>query len=215
VYKATANTYTVHHLAAKAIVMDLKTGESWLRGTMSNGKAAETAAKDLGTRLAISYHITSKWTSFVAVEKKRKEENVGRVYKAPKTDLAMLNKSRTAPIGQIQQAREPVHILGDIYSGPVHSVKASQKSACEPLRFHSCAATPIPYYQNLKSCRQRRSRPMQLRSPMMSPDSLATHKTPMLRIPRSSLFSGVNDKPVLKNAYIDGGGTHGGRAFIN
>ncbi|KAF2463983.1 uncharacterized protein BDR25DRAFT_297284 [Lindgomyces ingoldianus] len=119
VVKAAANTYIVHHLAAKAIVMDLETGKSWLHSTLTNSKVADAAAKDLGERLAVNYHITSKWTSFVAREKKGNEENTGRLYKAPRRDLAELNKRRTAPTAQFLQAHRQAVLAttGPWYTG--------------------------------------------------------------------------------------------------
>jgi hypothetical protein len=150
VYKDTANTYTVHHLAAKAIVIDLETGKSWLQGTMSNGKVADTVAKDLGERLAINYHITSKWTSFVAVEKKRKEENLGWLYKAPKRDLVLLNKSRTAPIGQFQQA--PLR-----FSVNARSVRCAPQRMSPQTRNSSESSDSLATQETLKFCIARSS----------------------------------------------------------
>ncbi|KAF2184898.1 VIT-domain-containing protein [Zopfia rhizophila CBS 207.26] len=82
--------HAVHYLAAKAVIMDLESGKSWV---------SDDTAKKLGERLGVQYCITSKWTSFVAVEKKRKEGKIARFYKAPQAELAMLQKSRTARIG--------------------------------------------------------------------------------------------------------------------
>ena len=101
VSKATVGSYTVHHLAAKAIVVNLETGETRLRGTMIESETENVAGQELIKQLAISYHITSKWTSFVAVEKRGKEENVIQLHKTPpKRDLTILNKRRIAPIAQ-------------------------------------------------------------------------------------------------------------------
>jgi uncharacterized protein YegL len=102
--KTTTSTYTAHHLAAKAIIRDLETGNSQLHSTSDNGQRADTDAKILGERLAIRYHISSKWTSFVAVDKRRSEENPGRQYKAIQRELAILNKSSVAPIASVQGA---------------------------------------------------------------------------------------------------------------
>ena len=139
VSKSTANTYTVHHLAAKAIVIDLETGKSWLHDTMSNDKAADTAAKELGERLAINYHITSKWTSFVAVEKKGKEENVGWLYKAPRGDLATLNKSRMAPVAPVQPFPGVGSCGGDVYFP--RGGNSQQLVAGAPSKHHSPFST--------------------------------------------------------------------------
>lgn len=93
-------TFIVHHLAAKAIVMDLESGKSWLHASKaSNTAGIESSVQILGERLGAQYHITSKWTSFIAVENKIKEEKASRFYKADRSEFAMLSRARTAPMG--------------------------------------------------------------------------------------------------------------------
>jgi hypothetical protein len=180
VSKSTANTYTVHHLAAKAIVTDLETGKSWLHDTMSNDNAADTAAKELGEQLAINYHITSKWTSFVAVEKKRKEENVGWLYKASRGDLATLNKSRMAPIAPIQQVPGSVSWVGEFYSATLPLGNTSQLLGADrfPTNFS-------PLYTNQEfpgySIQCRRRSPDRT---VYFSDTSPTHETSSSEIPR-------------------------------
>jgi Mg-chelatase subunit ChlD len=115
VTKVTTSVHSIHYLAAKAIILDLETGKSWIHGTIGNEKAADAAAKDLGEQLAIKYHMISKWTSFVAVEKGRHEYYAGRLYKAPHGDL----KSRTVHIAQVAQGTKPGILgLSDVQSYP-------------------------------------------------------------------------------------------------
>jgi hypothetical protein len=189
---------------------------------MSNGKAADTVAKELGERLAINYHIVSKWTSFVAVEKKRKEENVGRLYKALKGDLVMLNKSRTAPIAQIQQAS----VLGYQYQSSPTTLQAGRASRLPyllssplasgssliPRQHHSPSTTieEITERQSApwgsKSCEQM-EQPQEFSSTLWlsdrfsdSADSFATPRTPSSRTPRhSKSLGGASDKLDLES----------------
>ena len=59
-------------------------------------KTAETSAKERGERLAVEHPINSKWASFLAAVRSKNEENAGRLYKAPKGNLALLKRSRLA-----------------------------------------------------------------------------------------------------------------------
>ena len=96
---AKTRTTIIHHLAAKAAILDLHSGNSWFHAAF---KSANKVRHDLDSevsheaeKLGVMYGITSKWTSFVAVDRKTTEENGTRSYEATRMDLELLTKSKT------------------------------------------------------------------------------------------------------------------------
>jgi hypothetical protein len=74
---------TMRYLAAKAAILDLEGGISFIHSRNSPSvKAIEIASREVGEQLAIKYHLVSKWTRLVAVEKDTKAETHVRLYRA-------------------------------------------------------------------------------------------------------------------------------------
>ena len=92
------SAFTVHYLAAKSLIRDLESGSSWIHAcSKSKSSSVDSAASEVGERLGIQYQVPSKWTTFVAVENTKKEENMstdvqsssGRAYHAvPKSNCS-------------------------------------------------------------------------------------------------------------------------------
>ena len=87
----------VHLLAAKAVLHDLESGQSWMDaiGQKNNGTAqanVEDLAKAEGERIGTEWSLSSKWTSFVIVDNINLLEKTSRLYQAEKTELAELTR---------------------------------------------------------------------------------------------------------------------------
>jgi hypothetical protein len=69
---------TIHQLAARKILQELKDGTSYVHGAVGvdkerkPGLLAEWVKKE-GVRVGLKYGVASQWTSFVAVERKEVE----------------------------------------------------------------------------------------------------------------------------------------------
>jgi hypothetical protein len=63
---------TIHQLAARKLLQDLEEGTSFLHGGEGEGYGGrrEEYVKREGVRLGVGYGLASRWTSFVAVQKK-------------------------------------------------------------------------------------------------------------------------------------------------
>ena len=89
---------TIHYLAAKAAMRDLEHGQSWIHQNHGNEKLSASAvdrlARQEGERLGLQYHITGKWTSFVAVEENDLSTDQDRGFELPSSGLADLLSSR-------------------------------------------------------------------------------------------------------------------------
>ncbi|KAK2805188.1 hypothetical protein FQN51_000711 [Onygenales sp. PD_10] len=91
---------SVHYLAAKALMNDLETGQSWLHSKQYDEyqnnyssqfqSAVQTQAQNLGQQ----WSITGKWTSFIAVDKTSQKRNEISLYKAQLVESSGLMKPR-------------------------------------------------------------------------------------------------------------------------
>lgn len=88
----------IHQLAAKAALRDLESGESFFHHHSSSieNEDSQVATRDLATiegeKVGIEWQISSKWTSFVVID--TESENHCRLYRAEKSDLAELTRTR-------------------------------------------------------------------------------------------------------------------------
>ncbi|OBT77856.1 hypothetical protein VF21_03260 [Pseudogymnoascus sp. 05NY08] len=93
----------VHQLAAKAVLGDLESGQSWIHDKSKNTTDAKTTteadelAKIEGEKIGIEWNISSKWTSFIVVDEKSSLERQSRWYQAGHSDLAELTRPRFEP----------------------------------------------------------------------------------------------------------------------
>ena len=73
---------TIHQLAARKILQELKDGTSYMHGAVDKerqpGLLAEWVKKE-GVRVGLKYGVASHWTSFVAVERKEEEKEEAEV----------------------------------------------------------------------------------------------------------------------------------------
>ena len=99
---------TIHYLTAKAIILDLETGQSWMHAETSQHDISKgrqpvsvlaAAVREEAERLGIKWSVTSKWTSFVAVDRDNQLGNVARFYKASRCELANLTRPRNITAG--------------------------------------------------------------------------------------------------------------------
>ncbi|KAK2775355.1 hypothetical protein FQN53_003176 [Emmonsiellopsis sp. PD_33] len=103
---------SVHYLAAKALMNDLETGQSWLHSKQYDEyqnnyssqfqSAVQTQAQNLGQQ----WSITGKWTSFIAVDKTSQKRNEISLYKAQLVESSGLMKPRN-PYGLSNNISSP------------------------------------------------------------------------------------------------------------
>ncbi|KAJ5480023.1 hypothetical protein N7530_005532 [Penicillium desertorum] len=89
----------VHHLAAKALMNDYETGQSWLHAANSALKSKEPEIFDRlleqdAQRLGQQWSITSKWTSFVAIDRDTAWRHEISLWKADGVDVSELTRPR-------------------------------------------------------------------------------------------------------------------------
>jgi Mg-chelatase subunit ChlD len=90
----------VHLLAAKAVLGDLESGQSWLHDTNSNDNntnikaGVDDLARTEGERIGVEWRLSSKWTSFIVVDDGSSLEKPSRWYQAERSDLAELTRPR-------------------------------------------------------------------------------------------------------------------------
>jgi len=89
----------VHLLAAKAVLNDLESGQSWMHAiSQKNNDSAQEEVEELskaeGEKIGVEWSLSSKWTSFVVVDNINLFEKTSRLYQAEKTELADLTRTR-------------------------------------------------------------------------------------------------------------------------
>jgi hypothetical protein len=89
----------IHHLAAKALMDDYETGQSWLHSlnpTLKStnptgfGKVLEQEAQHVGQ----TWSIPSKWTSYVAIDRTTAQQHAISVHKADAIEFSQLTRPR-------------------------------------------------------------------------------------------------------------------------
>ncbi|KAK2777648.1 hypothetical protein FQN52_003014 [Onygenales sp. PD_12] len=103
---------SIHYLAAKALMNDLESGQSWLHSKQYDEyqnnyssqfqSAVQTQAQNLGQQ----WSITGKWTSFIAVDKTSQKRNEISLYKAQLVESSGLMKPRN-PYGLSNNISSP------------------------------------------------------------------------------------------------------------
>jgi Mg-chelatase subunit ChlD len=118
---------TIHFLAAKSLLNDLETGQSWLHDDkfMSYRKqspaAFEQAIRQEGESIGVQWSIVGNWTSFVAVDTGGQIENIIRLYRAERSELADLTKPRyyaTSPLGYTRTNSKGILSKGKSFHRP-------------------------------------------------------------------------------------------------
>ncbi|KAH8688884.1 von Willebrand factor type A domain-containing protein [Talaromyces proteolyticus] len=89
----------IHHLAAKALMNDYETGQSWLDTLNSNLKSTNPAAFDKileqqAQHLGQKWSITGKWTSYVAIDRTSAQHHEISVRKVNTIDISQLTRPR-------------------------------------------------------------------------------------------------------------------------
>ena len=112
---------TIHYLAAKAAMMDLESGKSWLHssqavnGEVPGSSSLDTSVKAEAERIGIQWSVAGKWTSFVAVEKTDHVTTLTRCYKPRRSELVDF----TRPWGVKRARDDDLHsFLPRIAHGP-------------------------------------------------------------------------------------------------
>ncbi|ERF76411.1 hypothetical protein EPUS_06969 [Endocarpon pusillum Z07020] len=141
-----ASATTIHSLAAKALMNDLETGQSWLHakdlGTFNNihpdeveeivRHQAETYGKEWG--------ITGKWTSFVAVHSSTEIEMASRVYRAEPSELSDLTRQRYQSGYGARSYPSPA-TLGGPYSSSTVAAQQLRRTIV-PREYHRAGYAP-------------------------------------------------------------------------
>ncbi|KAA8642984.1 hypothetical protein EYZ11_008706 [Aspergillus tanneri] len=99
--KATDQT-AIHHLAAKALMNDYETGKSWLHTLNSSLESTNPAAfnkvlEQQAQHLGQKWSITSKWTSYVAIDRTSIKHHEISIQKADTIEIAHLTRPRPRP----------------------------------------------------------------------------------------------------------------------
>ncbi|OCK98989.1 uncharacterized protein K441DRAFT_541239 [Cenococcum geophilum 1.58] len=159
---------TIHYLAARAAMMDLESGKSWLHSSQAVGgevpgsSSLDTSVKAEAERIGIQWSVTGKWTSFVAVEETDHVTTLTRRYKPRRSELVDL----TRPWG-VKRARDddlhlpnmspppcskrPSLFTHSIWSfPPPHSTRSSPPHTLKYLSL-STALQSLPLLHSLKS----------------------------------------------------------------
>jgi hypothetical protein len=78
----------IHRLAAKALMNDFETGQSWIHHTDCEEKS--DLVQQEAERLGQQWSITSRWTSFVAVDRNANHERPVSLYRAERQLISEL-----------------------------------------------------------------------------------------------------------------------------
>jgi hypothetical protein len=99
---------TIHQLAAKAIMVDLETGQSWTHTaacdsdpSKSQEPVSELAIREEAERIGLKWSIMGNWTSFVAVGSNNEEIMAG-FYRAPRSKQGPSGLPRLPVMGMPQ-----------------------------------------------------------------------------------------------------------------
>lgn len=115
---------TIHFLAAKALMNDFETEQSWLHSRYETFRkkhaiAFEEIVQQEAETVGKQWSITSKWTSFVAVDHGNKLENRISLYKAergPFSELAApLRPSETSPCSDTSTSQFDANIPASLH----------------------------------------------------------------------------------------------------
>jgi hypothetical protein len=134
----------VHRLAAKAVLGDLKSGQSRLHDTYSkdNNTNITAGVDDLsrteGERIGVEWRLSSKWTSFIVADDGSSVEKPSRWYRAERSDLAELTRPRFGA-ANYNFPMDSATLGSRVYSFP--------RSQQPPGRFHAYHPPPAcpPY----------------------------------------------------------------------
>lgn len=95
-----AHSLTIQFLAAKALMADLESGQSWMHNMEHAGYrnrdpiAFERTVQQEAAQIGVKWAISGKWTSFVAVDSADQTEQESQTYLAERSELADLTRPR-------------------------------------------------------------------------------------------------------------------------
>jgi hypothetical protein len=131
----------IHHLAAKALMNDYETGQSWIHHSDCEGRS--DLVQQEAERLGQQWSITSRWTSFVAVDRYANHEYPASSYTAERQHIYELTRPRTALRSHsIFRVEKPCAIkrrrIETPSQKPIHESRHSN-----PCETHSTADMPL------------------------------------------------------------------------
>ncbi|GFG03330.1 von Willebrand factor type A domain protein [Aspergillus udagawae] len=90
---------TIHHLAAKALMNDYETGQSWMHSLnpafkSSNPAGFEKVLEQKAQHIRQTWSIPSKWTSYVAIDRTTAQQHAISIHKADAMELSQLTRPR-------------------------------------------------------------------------------------------------------------------------
>lgn len=108
-----ADQTAIHHLAAKALMDDYETGKSWLHAVNPTLKSTDPAAFDkileqLAQDLGQKWSITSKWTSYVAIDRTNDQDQETSLQKADTVEVSRLPGPRYSPFIAPMDPTDPI-----------------------------------------------------------------------------------------------------------
>ncbi|KAH3362167.1 hypothetical protein KXV52_004398 [Aspergillus fumigatus] len=93
----------IHHLAAKALMNDFETGQSWLHSLnpilkSTNPTGFEKVLEQEAQHVGQTWSIPSKWTSYVAIDRTTAQQHAISVHKADAIEFSQLTRPRHTSI---------------------------------------------------------------------------------------------------------------------
>jgi uncharacterized protein YegL len=139
-----SQSQTIHSLAAKALMTDLETGQSWMHADkhheyrIKNSNDFERHVQQEAEQIGMKWSISGKWTSFVAVGDDGQEAQKSRIYLAERSELADLTRPR-----------------GATYT-PTYNQDNRGFKITDPRMNHQMQASPLPSHYTLNSSNELR-----------------------------------------------------------
>ena len=141
-------TPTFHSLAAKAVMNDLETEQSWLHSNKYeqfrklNPASFEKIVRREAESLGQQWSIAGKWTSFVAVDKENQQENMISLYRAERNEFSEMIQPLNSNVGH----RLTTYRLRDLWRASTRASLTRPKHVSIPgfLRDTACIERENP-----------------------------------------------------------------------
>jgi hypothetical protein len=149
-----ADQSAIHHLAAKALMNDYETGQSWLHSLnpelkSSNPTGFEEVLKHEAEHLGQRWSIPSRWTSYVAIDRTTAQHHAISVHKAEAIEVAQLTRPRiSSTVRQLGATlfygRPEGSTAYSAHRSPVRGVTLGAPTSAEPDRNDSTSHPNTP-----------------------------------------------------------------------
>ncbi|RHZ68711.1 hypothetical protein CDV55_103659 [Aspergillus turcosus] len=196
----------IHHLAAKALMNDYETGQSWLHSLnpilkSTNPTGFEKVLEHEAQRLGQMWSIPSKWTSYVAIDRTTAQQHAISVHKADAIEVSQLTRPRNTytlpPPPPTLSSQSGSHGRG-LYGRPEWSTAYCARRG--PVR----GVTLGGYTTSAEPARNNPS-PLDNQTPHMDPLALPkTHRdlSPGDSMSQTSRDTPMDESPVTSACYV-------------